>query len=204
MEILTLSRPAQAQCIIKKSRFIGEALPCSSEEEAQTMLKEIKKREEGANHYCWGYVLGLSGEQARYHDDGEPRGTAGLPILDVIRKKGLTQTLVVVTRYFGGIKLGTGGLVRAYTEAAAAALDRAGSHILKEMYLCRINIPYSSHDALERYLAETQRIIEEHTFSQSVSLTLWIPKEEYSGFSGTVADISQGKAVLDIISQDCR
>ena len=123
---VTLAAPARAEPPkTKGSRFIGEAFPVADEAEAMARLAGIRKREYAATHWCWAYRLGPAGAATRANDDGEPSGSAGQPILREIEGRALTDTLVVVTRYYGGTKLGTGGLVRAYGEAAAAALDAA-------------------------------------------------------------------------------
>ena len=204
MEIETLSGASRVEIIIKKSRFIGEASPCTSEETVSSLLEEVKQREPGATHHCWGYVLGLSGEQARYHDDGEPRGTAGLPILDVIKKKNLTNTLVVVTRYFGGIKLGAGGLVRAYTDAAAQALDAGGIHRLVAMSCCRIKLPYFALDSLERFLSQKGWEVHERLFEGTVTLFLWIPRSSLADLKRMTADFSRGDFSCDILKEEYR
>ncbi|HOO60104.1 MAG TPA: YigZ family protein [Candidatus Mcinerneyibacteriales bacterium] len=204
MEIQTLSRTSLIEIVVKKSRFIGEAFPCTSEEEALSLLEGVKKREMGATHHCWGYVLGLSGEQARYHDDGEPRGTAGLPILDVIRKKNLTNTFVVITRYFGGVKLGAGGLVRAYTDAAARALDEGGIHLLTAMSYCRLNFPYPVLDPLERLLAEKGLDVDQRLFEDSVTFFLWVPRSAQKELESSMADLSRGELLCEILKEKYR
>jgi len=204
MDIETLSRASRVEIIIKKSRFIGEAFPCTSEENALSLLKEVKQRERGASHHCWGYVMGLSGEKARYSDDGEPRGTAGLPILDVIRKKNLTNTFVIVTRYFGGIKLGAGGLVRAYTDAAAQALDKGGVHLLSAMSYCRATLPYTALDPLERFLSQKGWKVDRRLFEDSVTLFLWIPLSSQAELERSIADFSRGDFSFDILEEKFR
>jgi uncharacterized YigZ family protein len=121
----TVRQYGNKEIIIKKSRFIGYAQPVQTEEEAVSFIDKIKKQHWDANHNCSAYVVGRRGEFQKQSDDGEPSGTAGKPILEVIKNQGLTDTVVVVTRYFGGIMLGAGGLIRAYTDGAVAALDAA-------------------------------------------------------------------------------
>ena len=121
---LTLKKPAQTEIIIKKSRFITSAFPVDNEAEATSMIQQIKKDHQQASHNVFAYVI--NEQVQRFSDDGEPGGTAGKPVLEVIHHKGLCQTALVVTRYFGGIMLGAGGLVRAYSEAAAKGIEAAG------------------------------------------------------------------------------
>ena len=121
---MTLQKPAQTEIIIKKSRFITSAFPVNNEAEAAKMIQQIKKEHQQATHNVFAYVI--NEQIQRFSDDGEPSGTAGKPVLEVIRHKGLCQTVLVVTRYFGGIMLGAGGLVRAYSEAAVKGIEAAG------------------------------------------------------------------------------
>ena len=126
----TIKKPGNSEVVEKKSRFIGVAAHVSSEDEAAEFVRKIKKEYYDARHSCWAYVIGDKSESMRASEDGEPQGTAGRPILDVITGKGLTYTIVVVTRYFGGTLLGTGGLVRAYSKAADEAVQNA---VISEM-----------------------------------------------------------------------
>ena len=131
IEYKTLAKAGSDEIIIEKSRFIGYCAPVSSEEEALEFIEKIKKKHYDATHNVFAYVVGLDNNIQRYNDDGEPSGTAGVPILEVIKKEDLRNVVIVVTRYFGGIKLGTGGLIRAYTKGAKIALD-AGIIIKKK------------------------------------------------------------------------
>ena len=121
----TVLGASEAEFTEKKSRFIGRCFPVETEDEAFAVIADVKKRHWDATHNCYAFIVGENGLTQRFSDDGEPSGTAGMPILDVIKQKGLTNTLIVVTRYFGGILLGAGGLVRAYSKAAASAVDCA-------------------------------------------------------------------------------
>ena len=132
------------QIKVKGSRFIAEVWPAADEKEAEERLSEIRRREYNATHHCWAYRLGVAGNTFRYSDDGEPNGTAGLPIYRQIEGRELTNTLVVVTRYYGGTKLGTGGLARAYGEAASAALD--SSEIAVEIVRQHLRIRFAYAD----------------------------------------------------------
>ena len=123
----TIYRGGSGEVVEKKSRFIGEARAVSSEEEAAAFVEEIRKKYYDARHHCFAYVIGTDGKQMRAADDGEPQGTAGRPMLEVLTGKGLANAMVVVTRYFGGTVLGTGGLVRCYTAAAQAAKAAAAT-----------------------------------------------------------------------------
>ena len=141
---LTLAGMSRAELTVKASRFIGEALPVQSVDEALDAIEAIRKREYNASHHCFAYRLGFEAEDFRYSDDGEPNGTGGPPILRHIDGRGLTNVVVVVTRYYGGTNLGTGGLIRAYGDAAAAALDagRSVTKILRE----RVSLTFQYDD----------------------------------------------------------
>ena len=122
----TLMRDQSAEYIVHKSRFIGRAAPVSSAEEALAFLDAVRQEHRSANHHCYAYIIGQNAGVMRYSDDGEPGGTAGLPIIEVLKARGVVDCAVVVTRYFGGVLLGTGGLVRAYSHTCALALNAAG------------------------------------------------------------------------------
>ena len=122
----TLKRAASDEFIVNKSRFIGYASPCQTEEEALAFLKSIREKHRDATHNCYAYVIGENAGVMRYSDDGEPGGPAGLPMMEVLKARGVVNCCVVVTRYFGGVKLGTGGLVRAYSGSVAHAVEAAG------------------------------------------------------------------------------
>ena len=167
-----------AEYVIKKSKFIARAVHTTTEEEAQAYLRDGKKQYWDARHNCYAYQLGMNFEKQKSSDDGEPSGTAGKPMLEVLKNKGLTNTLIVVTRYFGGIKLGTGGLIRAYGTAAVAALDNA---IIEDYIDCRIlylQTDYSFLSATERLLPDFEAVITKRDFADFVSLTVEVPEDK--------------------------
>lgn len=149
---LTLAGPAAAELVEKKSRFIGYAAPVADEAAALAFVQEIKARHRDATHNCYAYQAGDNDQFQRSSDDGEPSGTAGRPILEVIRGRGLKNTAVVVTRYFGGILLGTGGLVRAYGAAAKLALEAAGLVRCEPARLYALAVDYASWQRVEAFL----------------------------------------------------
>ena len=167
-----------AEYVIKKSKFIARAVHITTEEEAQAYLRDGKNQYWDARHNCYAYQLGENFEKQKSSDDGEPSGTAGKPILEVLKNKSLTNTLIVVTRYFGGIKLGTGGLIRAYGTAAVAALDNA---IIEDYIDCRIlylQTDYSFLSATERLLPDFKAVITKRDFADFVSLTVEVPEDK--------------------------
>ena len=139
----TVKAPATIEIVVNRSRFIGQCIPVSSEAEALDTLSAIRKRYWDATHNCYAYSIGQKGEIARFSDDGEPGGTAGMPMMDALRGAGVTDVLCVVTRYFGGILLGTGGLVRAYGRTCSEAIQAAGVVRMVPCDLVRFEVPYA-------------------------------------------------------------
>lgn len=170
----TIYKDASVEHIISKSRFIGYACPVQTENEAILFIEKIKKKHWDATHNVPVYVLGETFSVQRYSDDGELSGTAGVPILDMLKKEGITNACVVVTRYFGGVKLGTGGLVRAYTETAKLALEEAW--IVERQLVCEVELSfeYHHHGKIQNYLLHHEGIIIRDTqFSDTVSISIY-------------------------------
>ena len=182
----------------KKSRFIGEIWKISTEEEARTKVLEVKKHYHDARHNCWCWIL--RDGSMRYSDDGEPQGTAGQPMLEVFRRQGICDVVCVVTRYFGGVLLGTGGLVRAYTAASKAALEDAG--ICVERLWNRILVP-SPYALFERIRQETLRrgAVEETDYGADVLLTVLIPEESAEDYLAWLTEISAGQIEAEPLEQ---
>lgn len=181
-----------SEYVIKKSKFIARAVHITTEEEAQAYLRDGKKQYWDARHNCYAYRLGMNFEKQKSSDDGEPSGTAGKPILEVLKNKGLTNTLIVVTRYFGGIKLGTGGLIRAYGTAAVAALDNA---IIEDYIDCRIlylQTDYSFLSATERLLPDFEAVITKRDFADFVGLTVEVPEDKADEYLLALRDKTNG------------
>ncbi|HEY8529340.1 MAG TPA: YigZ family protein [Paenibacillaceae bacterium] len=182
--------------MIRKSRFIGHARPVESEEEAVAFIESIKKKYWDATHNCYAYVVGERDECQKSSDDGEPGGTAGRPILEVIKNRGMKFVAVVVTRYFGGIQLGAGGLVRAYTEGAVAGIDAAGP---VEKVLCRevlVDVDYTWYGRLENELRARGVRIGDTMFTDRVRVVCLPPAGEAERFQAWITDLTQGQAVL--------
>lgn len=178
----TLDGPARIRLKVDDSRFIADAFRVRSAEQAEQHIKAVRQREHKATHHCTAYRIGSAGDTFRYDDDGEPSGTAGPPILRQIEARTLTNTLVVVTRYFGGTKLGTGGLVRAYGEAAARVLDAASVVERFERVALRLRFAYDdtapARHVLRRF--DTQ-MLDEH-YSEVTELTVAVRQSEADGF----------------------
>lgn len=175
MAFLTLAGPASAELVEKKSRFIGYAAPAANDEEAMAFVQEIRGRHRDATHNCYAFQAGDNDQFQRSSDDGEPSGTAGRPILEVIRGRGLKNTAVVVTRYFGGILLGTGGLVRAYSAAAKAALAAAGLVSCEPAALYTLAVAYADWQRLAGFLQASGCEQQNAAFSDRVDVQFAVP-----------------------------
>ena len=195
-EYLTLARPGQGEYEEKKSRFLGKAVHIESEEEAAVFSAGIRKQYYDARHTCYAWVLGEGSERKKSSDDGEPSGTAGQPILRVIEGSGCTNVLVIVTRYFGGTLLGTGGLVRAYTQAARAALEDAQK---ARMCLCRklaVTVEYGALDRLLYALRRDGIEPQETEYGAKVTLHLIIEEKQGDTVENMITALTSGDAEI--------
>lgn len=174
----TILTPGRGEYEEKRSRFLGEALPVSSPEEIAANLERIRRQYYDARHHCYAWVLGERRDSKKASDDGEPSGTAGLPILKVIEGSTCTNILIVVTRYFGGTLLGTGGLVRAYTAAAKAALSDAGPVCMKPGERLALSMEYSLLDPVNHYLRTENIAVEKTDYTDQVKETVLVPEEK--------------------------
>lgn len=192
----TVRRAGDKEIVIKKSRFIGHVMPVESEEEAVSFIEEIKKRHWNATHNCSAYMIGERDEIQKQSDDGEPSGTAGKPILEVIRNQGLKNVAIVVTRYFGGIMLGAGGLIRAYTDGAVAAIE-AGESITRVLHReVFVELDYTWLGKAENELRNRGIRTGETGFADKVTLLCLPLNEETESFKDWMIDMTQGQAVM--------
>ena len=189
-EYTTIYSPAEDEFVERKSRFIGHIAPVQTEEEAQAFIAQIRQQHRDATHNTYAYIL-RSGIK-RYSDDGEPQGTAGVPMLECVEKEGLVDVAVVVTRYFGGILLGTGGLVRAYSHAAARAVEAAGRVCMKPCVLMETVCDYAQYGRLLPYIAASGGTVEDTAFAEGVSLRFRLPEDESARFEKGLADLTAG------------
>jgi len=191
----TVKAYGDAEMLERKSRFIGYCRPVKNQDEAIDFINEIRAMHRQATHNVYAYIL-RNDNIMRYSDDGEPAGTAGVPVLEVIKKEGLTDICVVVTRYFGGILLGAGGLVRAYGKAAKIGIDAAVriEKIYCNLYLIRCN--YSTYGKLEYAINTEGYILKDCAFENDVCLTVGVKPAQKDKFLKTVADISGGAAQI--------
>ncbi len=187
---ITVSDISCEEIIINKSRFIGYASPCSSEEDALSFLQRIRDEHKTATHHCYAYIIGENCGIMRYSDDGEPGGTAGMPIMDVMRIKSIVNCCIVVVRYFGGTLLGTGGLVRAYTQSAQAALSASGIVRMEKTTIFHCTLPYSAWDRF-RYTSEHLPVrIEDIDYGSSISFHLALRSSESDELIARLSDAS--------------
>ncbi|MBV1817910.1 YigZ family protein [Anaerosalibacter bizertensis] len=198
----TIYKMGEDEILIKKSRFIGYAMPVETEDEAIKFIEEIKTKHRDATHNVYAYVLGEDNNIQRYSDDGEPSGTAGIPALEVIKKEDLRNVAVVVTRYFGGKKLGTGGLIRAYTKGAKIGLE-AGVIIDKILFRkVKVRIDYTLYGMVENYLINKGIYIEDTIFDDAVNLILYIEYEKDEKFRDTIRELTNGTGIIDDIGEE--
>lgn len=191
MPYTTIKDFAQAEFVEKKSRFIGAICPVHTPEEAAAFITQIKTAHREATHNVSAWIL--RDGQKRYSDDGEPQGTAGIPVLDVLEKEGLVDVCVVATRYFGGILLGGGGLVRAYSHTAKIAVDAAQKLSMTECKRLEISLDYNLYGRLNYILPDYEIKVLESNFEDVVRLVLLIKSEHYPAFEHTFSELTNGK-----------
>ena len=194
----TLHKFGVDEYIIEKSTFIGYAKPIKTEEEAVEFVNEIKKKHKDAAHNVWAYTVGENMNIQRYSDDGEPQGTAGIPTLEVIKKEDLRDVVVVVTRYFGGIKLGAGGLVRAYTKGAKVGID-AGIVIEKVKYTeFKIKIDYTKLGRIQNEIMNLGYTVKDTIYADDVELIIYVKTEEVDSLRERMIDITNATAYISL------
>ncbi len=192
---LTAKSFGKGEVIEKKSRFIAEVTPISREDEASDLIQQTRKKYYDAKHHCYAYILSGETKKTKISDDKEPQGTAGRPILDVLLGRNICDTIVIVTRYFGGILLGTGGLSRAYGEAAMDGIAHTKLCIVSEGIRADLTTDYGALGSIKRLLEESGARIEDEIYSDKVKFTISIKKESYEAVRKSVIDITLGKAV---------
>ena len=196
MEFRTIKEDGQVQEEIKKSRFICHAKRVYSEEEARDFITAIKKEHYKATHNCSAFIVGERSEIKRTNDDGEPSGTAGVPMLGVLENHNLTNVCVVVTRYFGGIKLGAGGLIRAYAGSVALAVKEIGIIEIKEQAGIAIQMSYAQYQEYSNFLKEHNLMELETTFTDQIDTIIYVDKEEKENTKAALVEFFNGKVTL--------
>ena len=184
------SGAGEASFVEKRSEFLGHIRMVESEEEARAFIAEMKRKYHDARHNCWCYIIKDGPE--RYSDDGEPQGTAGIPMLEVFRREGITNFVCVVTRYFGGILLGAGGLLRAYTKSAKDALDAAGISVVRRWVEMDIPCSYAQAEKLKGEVLGLSGIVTDMEYAAAVTIKAMVPEEKAEELSERIFDVSAG------------
>ena len=190
---------AESEFVEKRSRFIGHIWPVDSEDQAQALIRRVKKQHYDARHNCWCYLLG--GTVVRYSDDGEPQGTAGQPMLNVFQRENVENIVCIVTRYFGGILLGAGGLTRAYAKAAKDALDAAGKARMQPFSVLLLECPYPMFERIKLLIEGHEGRIESSDYGAAVVLTFLLPVQKVADFSAALTELSGGQLSAEEVEQ---
>ena len=196
-KILIPSNKAESEFIEKKSRFISIVLPVEDADEIRGIIKETRKAHPQSRHVVWAYILGDSRSVFGLSDDGEPHGTAGRPVLEVLKGSGLTDTLILVIRYFGGIKLGTGGLVQAYTRSAQDVLDRVIPLEKIDKTEFYLNCSYHLYEQIKKAVLSEEGDVIKEVFESDVRMEIQIPDDRAEKCAESVRNISAGTVALE-------
>ena len=192
---------AQAELVEKRSRFIGQLFCVESEEEARERIEQVKKKHYDARHNCWCYRLKNGGTE-RYSDDGEPQGTAGQPMLNVFQREEVWNVCCVVTRYFGGVLLGAGGLVRAYTQAAKDSLDEGGISVVRRWVEVTVECPYNLFERMKLEIENAGGVPGEVDYAAAVTLRALLPEGAVEHFSARVTELTAGSCSAQVTGED--
>ncbi|GGR11516.1 YigZ family protein [Streptomyces netropsis] len=194
----TVAREGVHEIEINKSRFLCALAPAATEEEAQAFIARIRKEHPTARHHCFAYVLGADGSVQKASDDGEPGGTAGVPMLQMLLRREIRYVVAVVTRYFGGVKLGAGGLIRAYGGAVGEALDTLGTVTRQRFRLATVTVDHQRAGKLENELRATGRAVREVTYGAGVRMEIGLPEADVESFRAWLADTTAGTAGFEL------
>jgi uncharacterized YigZ family protein len=192
---LTVAHPAEAEVEVKRSRFLCRIEPVTTEEQARAVVEEERKRHWDARHHCSAFVLGPAADVQRSNDDGEPSGTAGAPMLEVLRGRGVSDVVAVVTRWFGGVLLGAGGLVRAYSDAVRAGLDEAGVRQRRLLSMYDVDVPHADAGKLENALRAHDVTVLGVDYGAGARLHLAVPATEAGVLPRLLAELTGGELV---------
>lgn len=195
--LLTVDKPVESMIVVRKSKFICNIFPVSSVEQAEQHLEVIRKKYWDATHNVYAYSIGLNDEIQKFSDDGEPSGTAGKPVLQVIKAKQVKNVLVVVTRYFGGILLGAGGLIRAYSDSACNGFDK--SKIIKKVKCLEydVTVDYTLLGKLENEIRQKKFLLKDIVYTDKVNIKVFVPEYLNFDFNSFILNLTSGNAVID-------
>lgn len=194
----TVKEHGEHEIVIQKSRFIAHVKRAETEEEAQNFIQEIKKQHWNATHNCSAYMIGEHDQIQKANDDGEPSGTAGVPMLEVLKKRNLKDTVVVVTRYFGGIKLGAGGLIRAYGKATSEGINAVGVVERKLMAIMHVKADYTWLGKLENEIRSSHYLLKEIHYSDLVEVEVYVEDAQTEAFSEWITELTNGQATITV------
>ena len=194
------ARDSETEFTEKRSRFIGHLWRVETEEEAREKIAQMKAKYYDARHNCWCYLL-REGGVTRYSDDGEPQGTAGQPMLEVFRREGVENVCCVVTRYFGGVLLGTGGLLRAYTRSAKDALQEAGIAVVRQWAQTVVECPYPLLERMKQEISAAQGILGEIEYGAQVRIPALLPVEHWPAYQARITEVTAGKLQADKLGE---
>ncbi|WP_329458950.1 YigZ family protein [Streptomyces sp. NBC_01497] len=197
-QYLTVAREGVHESEINRSRFLCSLAPCATEQEAQEFVARVRGDHPAASHNCFAYVIGADACVQRASDDGEPGGTAGVPMLQMLLRREVRYAAAVVTRYYGGVKLGAGGLIRAYGGVVGEALDAVGTRTRKRFRLATVTVDHQRAGKLENDLRTTGRTVRGVRYAEAVVLDIAVPDAEVEAFRGWLADATAGSALLEL------
>jgi uncharacterized YigZ family protein len=197
-QYLTVARAGVHETEINRSRFLCALAPCATEEEAQQFVARVREEHPTASHHCFAYVIGADASVQKASDDGEPGGTAGVPMLRMLLRRQVRYVVAVVTRYYGGVKLGAGGLVRAYGGAVGEALDAVGTRTRKRFRLATVTVDHQRAGKLGHDLRATGHAVRDIRYADAVTLDIALPDSDVADFRRWLADATAGTAVLEL------
>ncbi|WP_328908877.1 YigZ family protein [Streptomyces sp. NBC_00234] len=194
----TVARAGVHETEISRSRFICALAPAATEQEAQDFVARVRKEHPTASHNCFAYVIGADASVQKASDDGEPGGTAGVPMLHMLMRREMRYVVAVVTRYYGGVKLGAGGLIRAYGGAVGEALDEVGTIARRRFRLATVTVDHQRAGKLENDLRATGIAVREVGYAEAVTIAIGLPDADVEGFTAWLADATAGSATLEL------
>ncbi|MFF8882444.1 YigZ family protein [Streptomyces flaveolus] len=197
-EYRTVPRAGVHETEINRSRFLCALAPAATEEEAQAFIASVRKQHADANHNCWAYVIGADAAVQKASDDGEPGGTAGVPMLQMLLRRDMRYVVAVVTRYFGGVKLGAGGLIRAYGGAVGEALDDLGTLTRRRFRLATVTVDHQRAGKLQNELRATGREVRDVRYAEAVTIEIGLPDADVGAFRSWLADATAGTAGFEL------
>lgn len=197
-EYHTVARAGVHETEINRSRFLCALAPAATEEEAQEFIARVRKEHPDATHNCWAYVIGADASVQKASDDGEPGGTAGVPMLQMLLRRDMRYVVAVVTRYFGGVKLGAGGLIRAYGGVVGEALDALGTLTRRRFRLATITVDHQRAGKLQNDLRATGRDVRDVRYAEAVTIEIGLPDADVPSFRAWLADATAGTAELEL------